>query len=351
MVSEAQSTESAERATVPPRVLLTTYDHDTIEQLQISSLSEIQAQLQKERVLWLDFEGLGDPQLIADVGKLFEIHPLSLEDVLNPHQRAKVESYENYFFFVTHMLSCVSSLETEQLSVMWGKNFVLTFQAGIPGDCFGGVKERLRRNRGKLRERGADYLAYALIDAVIDGYFPVLEDYGERLDSIEDAIIAAPTPTVIEEVHCLKRDLLKVRRAIWPQRDAVNSLIRDSSALVADETRIYLRDCYDHLVRLIDIIETYRELCADLMDLYMSTVSNQMNEVMKVLTVISTLFIPLTFLAGLYGMNFNTQASPYSMPELNWAWGYPALLLVMFLIALAMATFFYRRGWIGKRGL
>jgi magnesium transporter len=199
-----------------------------------------------------------------------------------------------------------------------------------------------------MRDSGAGYLAYAILDAVIDHYFPVLEAYGERLESLEDRIVAEPDRAVVAEIHEVKRELLHLRRAIWPQREALNSLVRDEIPHISEETRLYFRDCYDHAVRIIDLVETYREVCSDLMDLYLSSISNRMNEIMKVLTVISTLFIPLTFIVGVYGMNFNT-AFPWNMPELNWRYGYPACLALMLIIAIGQLIFFYRKGWIGSQ--
>jgi magnesium transporter len=208
------------------------------------------------------------------------------------------------------------------------------------------VREHIRNTRGQIREAGADYLAYALLDAMVDSYFPILEEYGERLETLEDAIITRPDHHTVARIHAAKRDLLTLRRAIWPQRETFNTLLRDVIPLITDETRLHLRDCYDHTVRLIDLVETYRELGSDLMDVYLSSVSNRTNEIMRVLTVIATIFIPLTFIAGVYGMNFDPDTSPWNMPELNWYWGYPFALTLMTTVIVGQLVFFWRRGWL-----
>ena len=233
----------------------------------------------------------------------------------------------------------------EQFSLFLGPNFVLTFDEQ-PGDCFDPVRERVRRKHGRVREAGADYLAYALLDTIVDCYFPLLERYGEQLEDLEETIISQPNHTVVAAIHDIKRDLLSLRRAIWPQRETFNTLLRDKTPLLTDETRLHLRDCYDHTVQLIDLIETYRELGADLMDIYLSSVSNRTNETMRVLTVIATIFIPLTFIAGVYGMNFNAGTSPWNMPELGWYWGYPLVLGLMAMVAAGQLFFFWRKGWL-----
>jgi magnesium transporter len=234
---------------------------------------------------------------------------------------------------------------SEQVSFVLGKHYLLTVQEEPEQDCFQPVRDRIRHDKGIIRKRGADYLAYSLIDSIIDGYFPVLEAYGEQIDQLEDEVVTQPTRRTLEKIYQIRRELLALRRAIWPQRDALNSLIRDGSDLISPDVRIYLRDCYDHAVQVMDIVETYRELSSGLMDVYLSSISNKMNEIMKLLTVISSIFIPLTFIAGVYGMNFNTEKSPWNMPELNWYWGYPLCWAVMILTAAGLVFFFWRRGW------
>jgi magnesium transporter len=303
-------------------------------------------------VTWVDVQGLGDVETVRALGDRFDLHGLALEDVINVHQRPKVELYENHVFIVTRMVGGPATdgggADTEQVAMFLGADFLLTFQERS-GDCFEPVRERLRHAGGRIRAARADYLAYTLIDAVIDGYFPVLEGYGERVERLEDAVTARPDAALVAQIHALKRDLLTLRRAIWPQREMVNALIRDESSLVAEPTRLYLRDCYDHAIQLMDMIETYREIASGLVDLHLSSFSARLNEVMKVLTIIATIFIPLSFITGLYGMNFDPSASRWNMPELGWRYGYPFALGLMGVVAIGLLVYFRRKGWIGGR--
>jgi len=308
---------------------------------------QVQDFLDKWPVVWIDVEGLGDAETVRVLGELLGLHRLALEDVLNVHQRPKLEQYPDYYFIVAHMVTYGEHCETEQLSLFLGKNFVLTFQEGKPGDSLEPIRERVRQKHSRIRDSGLDYLAYALLDAVVDGYFPILEQYGEQLESLEDEIVTRPSGDMVARVHAIRRNLLTLRRAIWPQRETFNALLREETSLVTNETRLHLRDCYDHTAQLIDLIETYRELGADLTDVYLSSISNRTNEIMRVLTVIATIFIPLTFIAGVYGMNFNPSASPWNMPELNWFWGYPLALTLMFTVAAVQLVLFRKRGWLG----
>ncbi|MEW6297764.1 MAG: magnesium/cobalt transporter CorA [Thermodesulfobacteriota bacterium] len=331
----------------PPVVRVIAYGpHEVVEQ-EVTDPGRIRDFLGRWPVTWVNVEGLGDAGTVRALGELFGLHPLALEDVIHVHQRAKVEQYDAYHFIVARMVRLDESVGSEQLSLFLGHNFVLTFQEGYPGDCLEAVRTRLRKGQGQIRGAGADYLAYALLDAVVDCYFPVLEEYGERLEQLEAELIARPGAEAVSRLHTIKRDLLALRRALWPQREAFNTLLRDDAPLITHETRLHLRDCYDHTVQLIDLVETYRELSADLMDVYLSSVGNRTNEIMRVLTVIATVFMPLTFIAGVYGMNFNPAASPWNMPELNWYWGYPFSLTLMAGVAFAQLVFFWRRGWLG----
>jgi magnesium transporter len=237
-------------------------------------------------------------------------------------------------------------LVSEQVSLFLGRNYVLTFQY-LPGDSFDPVRSRLRTARGRIRNSGADFLAYALLDATIDGYFPVLEVYGTRIEEIEDRMSERVGSESIHQTHRLRSDLMLLRRFIWPHREAVHALLRDEHPLISAETRVYLRDCYDHTVQIIDVVETHRDLCADLRELYFTQVSTRTNEIMKVLTIIATIFIPLGFIAGVYGMNFNTAVSRWNMPELNWPFGYPFALGLMAAVAGGLLYLFWRRGWFG----
>jgi magnesium transporter len=314
----------------------------------VANVAELREFMGRWPVTWVNVDGLGDARILEELARLFDLHPLAMEDVVNVHQRAKVDRFGDRTYMVAHMVSLTEHFETEQLSLFLGPDFVITFQERPGWDCLEPVRERIRKGAQRIREAGTGYLAYSILDAVIDHYFPVLEEFGERLETLEDQIILRPDRSAIAQVHELKRELLYLRRAIWPLREALNTLVRDEIPHITHETRLYLRDGYDHAVRIIDLVETYREVCSDLMDLYLSSISNRMNEIMKVLTLISTLFIPLTFVVGVYGMNFNTQASPWNMPELNWYYGYPLCLGLMVLIVIIQFVYFVRKGWVGS---
>jgi magnesium transporter len=329
-----------------PVVRLMAYGAEGFVEQEVEQLDRISQLLHEWPVTWVNVVGLGDMETIRKLGEIFGLHQLSLEDVVNVHQRAKVELYQEYAFVVARMPAQSENMETEQVSLFLGEGFVLTFQERT-GEAFDLVRDRIRKNLGLLRKRAQDYLAYALLDAVVDAYFPMLEQYGERLEGIEQEVVAEPDKSTITRIYQIKRDLMGLRRAVWPLRDAVNTLVRDSRQLVGDEARIYLRDCYDHTVQIIEMLETYRETASGLLDFYLSSLSNRMNEVMKVLTIIATIFIPLSFIAGLWGMNFSTESSPWNMPELRWYWGYPSALGVMAAVALGLLYFFYRKGWLG----
>ncbi len=330
-----------------PIVDLICYSESEFSECRLSELSKVRESWEKHSVTWLNIDGLAEPNMIQEVGAIFGFHKLALEDVVNVQQRAKLEHYNDHQFLVTRLLSYNDCLESEQLSIFLGSKFVVTFQE-IPGDCFDPIRARIRAPQSKIRAAGADYLMYSLLDTVIDSYFPILEKIGERIEQLEDEILAGQSPDFLRQLHSLKRDLLTLRRAVWPLRDVVNSLIRDTNPLVSEQTRFYLRDCYDHIVRIMELVEMFRELATDLMDLYLSVVSHKMNEVIKVLTVISTIFIPLTFIVGVYGMNFDTSVSPWNMPELRWYYGYPIAWGVMLFFVLVLLVFFSKKGWIGR---
>ena len=329
-----------------PVIHVMAYGPDEWTERDIVDPESVRDFLGKWPVTWVNVYGLGDARVLTELGKIFALHPLALEDVVNLHQRAKVEQYGAHEFIVAQMVTFLEHVETEQLSLFLGHNFVLTFEERA-GDCLDPLRDRIRTGTGRVRAAGPDYLTYAILDAVIDAYFPVLERYGEHLEALEDDVIVRPDNRAIRGIRAIKHDLLTLRRAIWPHRDAINSLFRDAAPMISEETRIYLRDCYDHVIRIMDLLETYRELATGLMDVYLSSVSNRMNEVMKVLTIIATIFIPLSFIAGLYGMNFNSDKSPWNMPELAWRYGYPFALGLMAAVALGLLVFFWRRGWIG----
>jgi magnesium transporter len=328
------------------RISAICYGAENIAEAQNCKTTDIADLRGKAPVLWIDVSGLADVTAIEAVGEIFGLHQLALEDVINVHQRPKAEAYESYLFIVFQMLSHGQTTFGEQVSMFIGDGYVLTFQERS-GDCFDPVRDRLRRAKGRIRQLGPDYLGYALIDAAIDSYFPILETLGEEIEALEDDVVANPKPILVDRLHRIKRELLALRRAVWPTREMLNTLIRDELPQISETTRPYLRDCYDHAIQLMDIVETYREIASSLLDVYLSSLSARMNEVMKVLTIIATIFIPLGFVASLYGMNFD-RASPLNMPELGWRFGYPFALAVMMAMAVGLIWFFRRRGWIGS---
>ncbi|MGK7933458.1 MAG: magnesium/cobalt transporter CorA [Microcystaceae cyanobacterium] len=293
-------------------------------------------------VSWMDIQGLGSETVLKQVGDIFKLHPLLLEDVVNAPQRPKVEDYNQQLVIIAQMVSAnpdEMGFESEQVGFVLGENYLLTFQEDEE-DCFNTVRNRIKENQGRVRQKGADYLLYLLLDALIDYYFPVLEDYGDRIENLEDKLVSHPHHNHLQEIYDVRRELLSLRRAIWPLRNVTDLLIRGHYPIITDEVRFYFRDCYDHVIQLLDIVETYRELAASLMDVYLSSMSNRMNEVMQFLTVISTIFIPLTFIAGVYGMNFD------NMPELQWTWGYYLCLAIMGIVAGCLLYFFWKQGWL-----
>ncbi|GMV39432.1 MAG: magnesium transport protein CorA [Myxococcales bacterium] len=329
-----------------PVLSLLAFGPDTVEERSLKSPAEVRTWLGKVPVVWLDVAGLGDAAVIQQVGEIFGLHHLALEDVVHVHQRAKVEPYADRLFIVARMIELVGErLESEQWSMFLGPGFVLTFQE-LPGDVFDAVRDRIRHGKGRARTSGADWLAYMLLDALIDAWFPVLERYGDRLDALEEELLSGHDPEMIQRIHEVKQDLRLMRRAVYPLRDAVAALLRESATAFHPDTAVYLRDCHDHCVQIMDLVETYRDLGTSLMETHMSMTSNRMNDVMRVLTVIATIFIPLTFVAGVYGMNFDSKVSPWNMPETEWAYGYPAVMLGMGALALAMLAWFRRKRWL-----
>jgi magnesium transporter len=329
----------------PVRVTVLDYGPDRLIEKEIKAVAELEPYRDTPTVTWINVEGLQDVPFLEGLGRLFDLHPLALEDVLNCGQRPKLEDYGDYHFLVLKsLLLADDELRVEQISFFLSGNYIITLQE-TPGDSFERVRERIRHGKGQIRSKGADYLLYALVDALMDEFFPVLERYGERIEELEDAVVEKPEPGTLTQVHRIKRDLLELRRVAWPEREVIGSLQRDEMHLILPETRVFLRDCYDHSVQVIDMIETYRDLAAGMLDVYLSSASNRLNEVMKVLTIISTIFIPLNFIAGVYGMNFDRQASPLNMPELGWHYGYPAVLAVMAVTGGLLALYFKRKGW------
>jgi magnesium transporter len=338
--------KAAEQRMDRARVTVMDYGPDHLEEKVVTRVEELIAYRDSPTVTWINVDGLHDVALVEAIGKHFGFHPLALEDILNCGQRPKIEDYGNHHFLVMKSLIHGGRLDTEQISFFLAGNFVITFQE-IPGDSFEAVRERIRRGKGLIRKSGPDYLAYALIDALVDEFFPVLERFGEQIEALEAELLINPSRRTIQEVHRIKRELLMLRRTAWPERDVISAMQREESDVIHRETQVFLRDCYDHAIQIIDMIETYRDLAAGMLDIYLSSVSNRMNEIMKVLTIISTIFIPLNFIAGLYGMNFHTGSEhPLNMPELDWPWGYPFALGMMATVAVLLVYYFKRKGWL-----
>jgi magnesium transporter len=293
-------------------------------------------------VVWINVDGVEHADTVRTIGEGFGLHKLALEDVMHVTQRPKVEPYDGHLFIVVKMARRAPALDMEQVAIFLGPDFVITFQEH-PGDVFDVVRERLRAGYSRIRTAGADYTAYALLDAIIDNYFPVVEEYVDELECLEDDIVERPSHACIHRLHDIKRELMALRRAIWPMREALNVLLRDPGELVSTDTLVYLRDCQDHSFQILDLVENFREVAASLTDLYISTVGNRTNDIMKVLTIFAAIFIPLSFITGLYGMNLEH-------PDHAWYWAWPFVSAVMGMVSLGLLYFFYRRGWILDRG-
>lgn len=326
----------------PPKVKVFRYTPENLEEWETGSADSFDSLIQESSIVWVDVQGLGDEAFLRRMGELFNLHPLAVEDVVNVPQRPKTEAYGNCIFLVTRMITVLDgeAIRNEQISIFLGKNFVLTFQER-PGDCFDPVRERLRNPAGRMRNGRPDYLAYALLDAVIDGYYPALEQLGNELAELEEESLEQPTKNTLRATNQVRMTLLLMRRVLWPQREAISSLIKDENPLVTENVRLYLRDTHDHCSQVADVVESYRELVSAVANTYLTVVSNRTNEVMKVLTIMASIFIPLTFMAGIYGMNFD------HMPELHFRYGYPLLWGAMLAVGLGMVYYFRRKGWLG----
>jgi magnesium transporter len=331
-----------DRKTEKPRVTAIVYDEHYMEEKDIEIVEESFLSDHVAEVTWLNVYGIHQVDLIEKIGKSFRLHPLALEDVLNTDQRPKFDDYEDYICVILKMLTYNDKdnpLKVEQISFILGRNFVISLQES-EGDVFEPVRERLRKAKGRIRKMGSDYLAYTLIDAIVDNYFVVLERIGEEIESLEEELLSDPRPETSRTIHHLKRELIFLRKSVWPLREVMGRLEKCESGLVKDQTRPFLRDVYDHTVHVIDTVETFRDMVSGLFDVYLSSVSYKLNEIMKVLTIIATIFIPLTFIAGVYGMNFK------SMPELEWHGGYAFAWGVMIAVAVTLLLYFRRKRWI-----
>lgn len=310
----------------------------------MDDLNQLQEAFSENTVTWVDVQGLGDQKLLESMGEMFGLHALMLEDIVNVPQRAKVEAYDQQLLMIIKMVDSnpASLIEFEQVSIVLSGHFVITFQERY-GDVLDPVRRRIRNTSGQLRKNGADYLAYAIADTIIDAYYHVLEVIGERLEVLEDEVIQRPTPELLQELNRTRNRLTNLRRGMRPQREALNQIIRGDFAFLSDNVRMYFRDTYDHCVQTTEVVEMYREMMSGLMNTYLSAVANRTNDVMKVLTIVSTIFIPLTFLAGIYGMNFE------HMPELHFRWGYPLVWFAMLGTSGLMVWYFRQLGWLGSR--
>ncbi len=325
---------------LPTRLRVMDYDAARLDELEVSTVRELARFRSSRSVTWIDVQGLGNPSMLEELAAMFSIHRLALADVANVPQRPKVEPYDDNVLIITRMIRMnhPPTLNVEQLSILLGPGHVITFQEEY-GDVLDSVRSHLRMG-GTIRHSGADYLAYSILDAVVDGYYPVLETIGDYFETVEDEVVTRPSTDALCRIHFLRRELLKLRRSIWPQRDAINSLIRDELPLISNSVQVFIRDCHDHAVQIAEVVESYRELTASLMEVYLSSVSNRLNEIMKLLTVIATVFIPLTFIVGVYGMNFDY------MPELHYRWAYPIVWLIVLVIGSGLIFKFWRWGWL-----
>lgn len=356
MASRKRSKRQSQKAGLPPgtlvhvgerklesvRITVIDYDENSFQEKQVSRIEDCFAFKTTPTVTWINIDGLHDVEVIEKIGKQYGLHPLILEDILHVGQRPKFEDLESYIFVVLMMLRYDDENQTavsEQVSLVLGPNFVISFQESI-GDVFEQIRDRIRNAKGKIRKMGADYLMYALLDAIVDGYFSILEKIGDRIETMEEELINDPSQRTLHQIHNLKREMIFLRRSVWPLRESISGLERSESTLIKETTGLYLRDVYDHTIQVIDTVESFRDTISGMLDIYLSSISNRMNAVMKVLTIIATIFIPLTFVAGIYGMNFE------HMPELKWRWGYAAVWLVMLAITAAMLVYFKRKKWL-----
>ena len=330
-----------ERKQDKPRIDIMDYAEDRLEETHDASAGDCARLKDAPGVTWINVNGIHDVNLIEALGKRFGLHPLTLEDILNTTQRPKAEAFEKYIFLALKMITyneAQNDINIENVSLILGAVYVVSFQER-EGDVFEAVRQRIRSAKGRIRSAQSDYLAYALMDGVVDAYFVALEKIGEHIEGIDDEIVLAPDAALMQEVHRLKREILFLRKSVWPLREEIAAIDKFESPLINSSTRVYLRDLYDHTIQIIDLVETFRDILGGMHDTFLSSVSNRMNEVMKVLTVIATIFIPLTFIAGVYGMNFE------HMPELKWPWGYYLIWGIMISIGIGMLAYFRKRKW------
>lgn len=326
------------------KVIITVFNYDSerYEEKELKSIEECFPYKDTPTVTWINMAGIHQVDIMEKIGNHFGIHPLVMEDILNTGQRPKMDDLEDYVYVVLKMLNYNEEddeIDAEQISIILGQNFVISFREK-ERDVFEPIRERIRKNKGRIRKKGADYLAYTLVDSVVDNYFAILEKIGERIEFLDEELVENPSTQTLQEIHGLRRELIFLRKSIWPLREVISELERGESSLIKESTGIYLRDVYDHTIQVIDTVETFRDMISGILDVYLSSISNKMNEVMKVLTIIATIFIPLTFLAGVYGMNFRY------MPELEWRWGYFTALFLMASVGIGMVIYVRKKKWL-----
>jgi magnesium transporter len=331
---------SGETRTERVKISLIEYNESEFFEKEFYDLSECMDHVNPNMVQWINVDGIHNVTLIEAIGKRYNIHALTLEDIANTNQRPKFEDYDNYVVSIMKMIYYDTELNAEQLSIVLMEGLVISFQEIHGGDAFDLIRNRIRQGKGRIRKMGADYLAYALHDAIVDCYFSILEKIGDRIEVLEEELIAEPTKKTMQQLHFMKREMIFVRKAVWPMRELINNMERSETELIKPTTDIYIRDVHDHTVRVIDTVETYRDLLSGMMDIYLSSVSNKMNEVMKVLTIITTIFVPVTFIAGVYGMNFEY------MPELHSKWAYPLTWIAMLSTIISLLIYFKRKKWL-----
>ena len=331
-----------DQKTTPVEIGVINYTSQKLDEYICKNVKDCFSCKNKNNVSWINVDGIHDIKIIEDIGKNFGIHSLVLEDIVNTDQRPKIENYDDYIFIVLKMLhhdDVKNGILVEQISFLLTRTCVISFQE-MKGDVFNFVRNRIRNNKGRIRKNGADYLLYALMDAIIDNYFVILEKIGEKIESMEDILVEDPSPKTLQNIYNLKKEMVYIRKSIWPLRELISVLVREQSRLFRKTTNVFLRDLYDHTIQVIDTVETFRDMVSGMLEIYMSSVSNKMNEVMKVLTIFASIFIPLTFIAGIYGMNF------HNMPELSWKWGYPVVWAVIICVTIGMLFYFKKKEWL-----
>lgn len=328
------------RTTENVKLTLIQYNETHYSEKDFYDLSECLECITPDTIKWINVDGIHKVEVIEALGKRFNIHPLTLEDIVNPRQRAKFEDYDSYVVAIMKMIYYDHEIHSEQLTVVLLEGMVISFQEVHGGDAFDMIRNRLRQGKGRVRKMGADYLAYALLDAVVDCYFSILEKVGDRIEVLEEDVMDEPSKDILKQIHHMKREMIFLRKAVWPMRELINNLERSETELVKPSTDIYLRDLHDHAIRVIDTVETFRDLLSGMMDIYLSSVSNRMNEVMKVLTIITTIFVPITFIVGVYGMNFD------NMPELHTTWGYPLTWASIIVTVSILLYYFRKKKWL-----